>query len=91
MAKKSVQEKVQGEFPDFATEVAGMTPEELDRRLLSMAKDLEESELAREADEELTEAKAVARELGAPYRDVKKAVTLKTKYIIAMLKDKGKE
>lgn len=88
---KSVQEKVESDFPDFATEVASLTPLQIDDRILKMQKELEESELSKEDDGELNNAKALAKDLGQPYRDVKKAVSLKTRYLIAMLKDQGKE
>jgi len=37
----------------------------------------------------LEEAKTLASELAAPYRDTKKAIRAKSKYIIALLKDRG--
>ena len=44
---------------------------------------------AKEGDEELENAKALASELSGPYRDVKKAIRQKTKYVIGLLTDKG--
>jgi len=88
-AKKTVQEKVQEEYPEFATEVAGLDEDKLNGRLATLAKALEESETAKEDDEELEEAKTLASELAAPYRDTKKAIRAKSKYIIALLKDRG--
>lgn len=87
--KKSVQEKVQAEFPEFANELGGASVDQLNTRLANLAKALEESESAKEADEELERAQALVGELGAPYKDVKKAVRLKTKYVISLLRDKG--
>lgn len=88
---KTVQEKVESEFPDFATEAVSLSPSEIDARILKMQKELEYSELAKEEDNELNDAKTLARELGAPYREVKRAVNLKTRYLIALLKAKAKE
>jgi hypothetical protein len=88
--KKTVAEKVQADFPEFSTEVANLTVEELNTRLSNMVKELEESESHKEDNEALEEAKALASELAAPYRDVKKAVHLKSRYIVGLLRDKGK-
>lgn len=87
--KKSIQEVVQKDFPEFASEVASYTVDELNSKLATLAKNLEESETAKENDEALTDAHALAAELKAPYTDVKKAVRTKSKYVISLLKDKG--
>lgn len=87
--KKSNNEIVQEAFPEFASEVAGATVDQLNGKLATLAKNLEESETAKENDEGLEEAKALAAELGAPYRDAKKAIRQKTKYVIGLLSDKG--
>lgn len=87
--KKTIQEVVQTEFPEFFSEVAGLSTDQLNNRLATLAKNLEESETAKEEDEELEEAKATATELGAPYRDAKKALRVKSKFIIGLLKEKG--
>jgi hypothetical protein len=83
--KKGIEE----EYPEFVSEVAALTTDQLNNRLATLAKNLEESETAKEDDEELEEAKATASELGAPYRDMKKAVRAKSKYIIKTLKERG--
>lgn len=87
--KKTIQEVIQAEFPEFAQEVVGLGSDELNRRLATLAKNLEESETAKEEDRELEEAKTTASELAAPYRDAKKAIRAKSKYIISLLKEKG--
>lgn len=87
--KKTVQEVVQAEFPEFVNEVSVLTPDQLNNRLATLAKNLEESETAKEQDEELEDAKATASELAAPYRDAKKALRAKSKYVISLLKEKG--
>lgn len=87
--KKSVQVVVQEEYPDFANEVAGLAEGDLNNRLAGLAKALEQSETAKEDDAALEDAKELATELGAPYKDAKKAIRMKSKYIIALLKDKG--
>lgn len=62
---------------------------ELEARVNVYAKGHEENDDAQEADEELEKAKAEARELGAPYRDLRKALKLKSKYAILLIKEKG--
>lgn len=87
--KKTVQELVQTEYPEFAGEVNGLSADQLNNRLATLAKNLEESETAKEEDEALEEAKSTASELAAPYRDAKKALRAKSRYIIGLLKEKG--
>lgn len=87
--KVSISEKVQKEMPEFAAEVANLSSDQLDERLAQLAKDAEAIETAKEEDEGLEEARAKAVELTAPYRDGKKAIRLKSRYIIGLLKDKG--
>lgn len=87
--KKTVRERVENDYPEFATEVAGENAQQLNNRLATLAKGLEESEQKKEDNEKLKNARGLASELAAPYRDVKKAVQLKSKYVIGLLKDKG--
>jgi hypothetical protein len=88
-SKKTITAQVQENYPEFETEVAGLNIDQLNNKLASLAKGLEESEATKEDDEELNKAHALASELGAPYKDVKKAIRLKTKYVIGLLRDKG--
>ena len=89
--KQSIQEKVQKEFPDFADSVNGLSVAELDKRLNTYAKEAERVEEAKENDEALEHAKDSVSELGAPYRDAKKAIRLKSRYLISLIKEKGGE
>lgn len=88
-AKKSLEEKIQEDMPEFAGEVAGLNVDQLNQRLAQLAKDAEANEQAKEDDEELEEAQKHASELGAPYRDAKKAIRLRSRYIIKMIGEKG--
>lgn len=81
--------KCEKEYPDFAVEVQKLDTEALRARIVKMQQDLEESEDHKEGNEQLRDAKQLVSELAGPYRDVKKAVRLKTKYIIEMLKERG--
>jgi len=87
--KKSLSDKVQENYPDFATEVAGMSVEQLNSRLAGIAKELGENERTKENDEELEKAKDLASELGATYREIRKAGQLKSRYIVGLLREKG--
>ncbi len=89
--KKSIQETVQKEMPEFAAEVAELSVDELDFRLAQNAKDTEGVEQAKDEDLSLEEARALASELAQPYREAKKALGLKSKYIISLIKEKGGE
>lgn len=87
--KKSLTETVQKDHPEFTAIVDSLGVQELESKLSEYAKYAEQNEDAKEADEELRNTKALAGELGAPYRDAKKAIRLKSRYIIAAIKEKG--
>jgi hypothetical protein len=89
--KKSIQERVQKEIPEFAEVVAGLSVAELEQRLASEAKNAERIEEAKENDQALEEAKNQVAEYSAPYRDAKKVVRLKSRYLISLIKEKGGE
>ncbi len=85
----SIKEKVQKEYPDFAKELEGKQIADLEDRIVGMQKALEESEEHKENNEALKAARAEVSELSGPYRDVKKAVRLKTKYILELLNERS--
>lgn len=87
--KKSVTETVQKEMPEFASEVAALESTDLNARLAQLAKDLVAVSDAQEGDDGLADAKANATELGAPYRDAKKTIRLKSRYLVQLLKVRG--
>ena len=84
-----LEEKIKKANPEFAEEVAALSIEELDRRLAQLAKDLEATEDAKDADSELAQAQETVTQLAAPYRDAKKALRLKSRYVIGLIKEKG--
>lgn len=88
-AKKSLEEKMQEEQPEFAGEVAGLSVDQLNGRLAEQAKAAEWNEQAKEDDEDLAEKQAAASEAGAPYRDAKKAIRLRSRYLIKLIQEKG--
>lgn len=87
---KSLEQQVKEDLPEFAQEVASASTEQLDARLAQLAKDLETVNEAKEADDDLVEARDVAKGLAQPYRDAKKHIALKSRYIVGLLKDRGK-
>jgi len=93
MAKNEMklETKVEKEYPDFAHEVARMDVDGLNQRLLGYTKSSEEVEQAKENDEGLERAKEQVKELSAPYRETKKALRLKMRYIMNRIKEMGGE
>lgn len=87
--KKSPLEKLREEQPSFVDEVVGLSVDQLNNRLARLAKDAELNEEAKEDDEDLAKAQAEASELSAPYKDAKKMIRLKSRFIISLIKDKG--
>ena len=88
-SKKTLTEKVQEQYKEFADEAERLSIDQLNAKLVSLAKYQNENEEAKERDEDLEKAQALAAELGAPYKDTKKAIALKSKYVIHLLKEKG--
>jgi hypothetical protein len=80
---------IRKEHPDFVQEVDTLTGDQLKARIVQLQQALEESNAHKEANDDLTAAKANVTELNGPYQDVRKAVQLKTKYLIELLKEKG--
>lgn len=84
-----MKEKIQKLYPDFVNEVDTLTSDQLKARIVAYQQQLEESETHKEANESLLDARNEVNMLAGPYRDVKKAIGLKTKYIIELLKEKA--
>ena len=90
-SKRSLEEEVKERMPEFVDEVVSLSVDDLNARLSRLAKDNEANEEAKEEDDELTEARELVTELSAPYREAKKFIRLRSKYIIQLLKEKGAE
>lgn len=86
---KSVKEQVQEKHKEFASEVDGLSDAALRARIVSLQQALAESEQHKEENEALIQARAEVTELSGPYNDVKKAVKLKTRYILTLIEEKG--
>jgi hypothetical protein len=86
---RTLLEKIETEFPEFQSEVVGLAIPQLDKRISDMQKDLQDSEEHKSANEALENARKEVAELAGPYTDVKKAIGLKTKYLVSLIREKG--
>lgn len=89
MAKKTLLEQIDNLDSQFAESVLKLNAQELKNRIASLASQLQESETHREENSALQKAKDEVKELSGGYNDVRKAVKLKTKYLISLLQEKG--
>lgn len=87
--KKDIQAIMAEENPELVDECASLSVEQLDARLAQCAKDSQAAEEIKEADMKYQAAKDEAKELGAPHRDAKKAIKLRSRYLIALIKERG--
>jgi hypothetical protein len=87
--KPSLEDIIRKTFPGYAEEIMGRNVDKLNAELAKLSKDNETNEEAKEDDEDYEKARAKASELGAPYRDAKKAIRLRTRFVISTIKDKG--
>lgn len=88
-AKKDIKAIVQKQFPEFPEVVDGLSLDDLEKRISTYAKEAENVNDAMDADEGLQGAKDQVAEYSAPYKDAKKAIRLKIRYLIQLVKDKG--
>lgn len=84
----TVQKKLDNDFPGYSDAVNGMTLSELRDSVLSMSKNVEEIKLAKEADQALQDASALAKELAAPYNEAAKKAAQKLQFMNLLLKSK---
>lgn len=89
MSKKDLAAQIKEAFPEFYDSIHSGTSEELDVTLAKFAKHLQEVSESKSADEKLEEAKKLVAFLSEPYRDAKKALQLKSRYIISILRERG--
>jgi len=74
---------------EFISTVSGLSTEQLKSRITSLQTELRESEDHKEENEQLKNARQLVSELSGPYRDVQKAVKLKTSYLIDLIRERG--
>ncbi len=87
--KQSIEDKVQKKFPDFALEVAKLSVADLEKRLSNNAKAVNDWEQRKEEDQELNDLKEEVSERNAVYSDPIKELKLKSRYLTALIKEKG--
>lgn len=87
--KKDIKHEVQKKYPDFSEAVDGLSVGDLETRLSTYAKELVKIKEAKEADEKLNDVLALKAELEGPYKDAKKAVELKSEYMVTLIREKG--
>lgn len=92
MAKMDAHElklKVQKKYPDFVEVADTLSVQDLESRLLSYSKERVKIKEAKEADSQLKEVTEVKATLESPYRDATTAIDLKSRYLVALMKEKG--
>jgi len=86
---KSLEAKIKDAAPEFVAEVLGLSASDLDARILTLVKEIESINQAKEADEEFLAAKELVREMAAPYNESKRGAQLRIKYLIQLIGEKG--
>jgi len=86
---KSLEEKIQEVLPEFYDSAKSMDVEAIKRQIARDAVGRVENQIAREADEELEQAKAQASFLASPYNDAEKMLKLKAQFMKKLLDEKG--
>ena len=84
-----LEKKLQDKQPTFLEEIAGLNAQQLEGRLLGLAKGRQDILASQEQDEDLKAAKEAVKELQAPYRDSLSLTDLKMRYLAELIKEKG--
>ena len=74
---------------EFKDAIAGMSPEDINKRISDVAKNQEENLKLMKEDQDLSEKKELAKEAAAQYREASKSNRLKIQYCVRVLGDKG--
>ena len=74
---------------EFKSEVDRLSVTALEARVTGLQKALGESRDHKEENTALKNAKELVAEISGPYNDVEKAVKIKTKYLLSLIKEKG--
>ncbi len=88
---KTLMEKVDEKYPNYSQEVVGLSVQQLEKRIADMQKALEDAAQFQENKngEALRTLASQLKDLRADYGDVKKAVVLKTKLLVSLVREKG--
>lgn len=87
--KKSFKEVVEKEYPEFVNDVVGLNLSDLESRISTYAKESEKVSEEKANNPTILDAKAELSLLLGPYKDTQKALRLKMKYLISLVKEKG--
>lgn len=87
--KKTLEETVKQELPEFYEEVQTLNDAQVRDRLAKNVKDREDILEAKADDEDFAAARREASALGQPYRDGLKLNRMRARYMLKILKDRG--
>lgn len=87
--KQTIQQKVQKKFPDFVQEIDRLSVADLNTRIASYAKAAAEHEEKKNQDEYLEKLSEEVAERRALYTEPIKEIRLKSRYMAALIKEKG--
>lgn len=90
-APKTLADKVENKYPGYPAEVIGLSVQQLEKRIADMQKGLEDAANFQEEKngEAIRSLGAQLKDLKDDYNDVKKAVVLKTKFLVSLVREKG--
>jgi hypothetical protein len=77
------------DLPDFIGGIDSMDSEDIKRKVLECEAHINDIEVAKEEDTELTEARDKVKEFSKPYREGKSLETAKLKYCMFVLESRG--
>lgn len=86
---KTFEQKVETDYPEFADTVRGLSVEELNVRISTYAKQLNEITESLKASEPIKAAREELNNMIAPFREGKKEASTKIRYIVGLIKSKG--
>jgi hypothetical protein len=84
----AIKKKAQKDYPDFTDSVDGLGLEDLKKNMVIYSQYREDSELAKQKDEGLKEAKDNVKFLSGPYNDTIKALKTKLAYLNLLAREK---
>lgn len=87
---KSLIDKVRELDPTFADTVYSLSDADAREKMVTMAKHASEVEEAKKADEDLARARETLKTMNQTYSEPLKAIRLKTRLLVQMLKERGK-
>ena len=91
MNLEKLETEIAKENEGFCGEVRGMTLSQVKDTLARLSMDIQAVDQAKENDEELADLKGQVKEIEAPYRESKKKLQKKVKFVVAMLEEKNIE